>query len=370
MLDIKFIADNTDWVKKSLSRKGFEPEKVDELLKTFYEMNKLKTSSQALAEEKNKLSNSIKSASAEDRPAIIAKSKQVGEQFKTEQEQLAQIEAKFNDMMLRMPNYPSAESPDGPDDSANVVRRKVGEVPHFDFTPRDHVELMELNDWSEMERIAKVSGSRTYAIKNDLAQLELAIHMLVMDKLRAHGFTLITVPALSKEKPLYNQGYLPFARDEIYYMPADDIYLSGTAELILNSLRADEMLTENELPILYAGFSPCFRREAGAAGKDTRGLVRVHQFFKTEQFVICKNDVNESEKWHKKLLEISEEVLQDLELPYQVLEVCTGDMGAPKFRRKIAIVKRTLAQTLPIGKLVARICVIAAMTAKCNFATP
>ncbi len=333
MLDIKFIADNTDWVKKSLSRKGFEPEKVDELLKTFYEMNKLKTSSQALAEEKNKLSNSIKSASAEDRPAIIAKSKQVGEQFKTEQEQLAQIEAKFNDMMLRMPNYPSAESPDGPDDSANVVRRKVGEVPHFDFTPRDHVELMELNDWSEMERIAKVSGSRTYAIKNDLAQLELAIHMMVMDKLRAHGFTLITVPALSKEKPLYNQGYLPFARDEIYYMPADDIYLSGTAELILNSLRADEMLTENELPILYAGFSPCFRREAGAAGKDTRGLVRVHQFFKTEQFVICKNDVNESEKWHKKLLEISEEVLQDLELPYQVLEVCTGDMGAPKYRQ-------------------------------------
>ena len=333
MLDIKFIADNTDWVKKSLSRKGFEPEKVDELLKTFYEMNKLKTSSQALAEEKNKLSNSIKSASAEDRPAIIAKSKQVGEQFKTEQEQLAQIEAKFNDMMLRMPNYPSAESPDGPNDSANVVRRKVGEVPHFDFTPRDHVELMELNDWSEMERIAKVSGSRTYAIKNDLAQLELAIHMLVMDKLRAHGFTLITVPALSKEKPLYNQGYLPFARDEIYYMPADDIYLSGTAELILNSLRADEMLTENELPILYAGFSPCFRREAGAAGKDTRGLVRVHQFFKTEQFVICKNDVNESEKWHKKLLEISEEVLQDLELPYQVLDVCTGDMGAPKYRQ-------------------------------------
>ena len=333
MLDIKFIADNTDWVKKSLSRKGFEPEKVDELLKVFYEMNKLKTSSQALAEEKNKLSNSIKSASAEERQAIIARSKEVGEQFKAEQEQLAQIEAEFNDMMLRMPNYPSAESPDGPDDSANVVRRKVGELPHFDFTPRDHIELMEINDWSEMERIAKVSGSRTYAIKNDLAQLEIAIHMLVMDKLRAHGFTLITVPALSKEKPLYNQGYLPFARDEIYYMPADDIYLSGTAELILNSLRADEMLTENELPILYAGFSPCFRREAGAAGKDTRGLVRVHQFFKTEQFVICKNDVNESEKWHKKLLEISEEVLQDLELPYQVLEVCTGDMGAPKYRQ-------------------------------------
>ena len=333
MLDIKFIADNTEWVKKSLGRKGFPAEKVDELLETYYSLNKLKTSSQALAEEKNKLSNSIKSASNEERPAIIAKSKAIGEEFKAEQEKLAALQVQFDDMILRMPNYPSEDSPDGPDDSYNVVRRRVGEIPHFDFTPRDHVELMEINDWSEMERIAKVSGSRTYAIKNDLAQLELAIHMLVMDKLRAAGFTLLTVPAISKEKPLYNQGYLPFARDEIYYMPADDLYLSGTAELILNSLRADELLTEADLPVLYAGFSPCFRREAGAAGKDTRGLVSVHQFFKTEQFVICKNDLAESEKWHQILLKNSEEILQDLELPYQVLEVCTGDMGAPKYRQ-------------------------------------
>ena len=333
MLDIKYITENPDEVKKSLARKGFAAEKVDELINAYYEMNKLKTSSQALAEEKNKLSNSIKSASNEERPTIIAKSKAIGEEFKKQQEELQKLQTDFEDMMLRMPNYPSAESPDGPDDSANIVRRKVGEIPQFSFVPKDHVELMEINDWSEMERIAKVSGSRTYAIKNDLAQLELAIHMLVMDKLRANGFTLITVPAISKEKPLYNQGYLPFARDEIYYMPADDLYLSGTAELILNSLRADEVLTEAELPILYAGFSPCFRREAGAAGKDTRGLVRVHQFFKTEQFVICKNDIRESEKWHQKLLQISEEILQDLELPYQVLEVCTGDMGAPKYRQ-------------------------------------
>lgn len=333
MLDIKFIAENTEWVKNSLKRKAFPAEKIDELLNLYYEMNKLKTSSQALAEEKNKLSNSIKSASSEERPQIIAKSKSVGEQFKQEQEKLTEIQAKYDDLMLRMPNYPSEDSPDGEDDSFNVVARKVGELPNFDFEPKDHIELMEINDWSEMERIANVSGSRTYAIKDDLAQLEIAIHMLVMDKLRQHGFTLITVPAISKEKPLYNQGYLPFARDEIYYMPADDVYLSGTAELILNSLHADELLSESNLPILYAGFSPCFRREAGAAGKDTRGLVRVHQFFKTEQFVICKNDITESEKWHKKLLQISEEVLQDLELPYQVLEVCTGDMGAPKYRQ-------------------------------------
>ena len=335
MLDIKYIAEHPEEIKSGMAKKGYTKEMldVDALMALYKDIAALKTSSQALSEEKNKLSNSIKTASAEERPAIIAKSKSIGEELKVEQEKLAVEQAKYDDMMLRMPNMPSPESPVGKDDSENVVRRKVGTPRTFDFTPRDHVELMELNDWSELERITKVCGSRTYAIKNELARLELAIHMLVIDKLAANGFTVINVPSLSKEKPLYGQGYLPFSRDEIYYMPQDDVYLSGTAELILNSLRADELLNENELPILYAGFSPCFRREAGAAGKDTRGLTRVHQFMKTEQFVICKNDIAESEKWHQKLLAISEEVLQDLELPYQVLEVCTGDMGAPKYRQ-------------------------------------
>ena len=334
MLDIKYIIENKELVQEGLNKKGYANIiNLDDLISLHSSITKLKTSSQAKAEEKNKLSNSIKSASAEERPAIIAKSKELGEALKQELEELDAEQKKYDEIMLRMPNMPSPDCPVGPDESGNVVIRKVGEIPQFNFKPRDHVELMELNDWGEMERIAKVSGSRTYAIKNELSRLELAMHMMVLDKLRDNGFTVITVPSISKERPLYGQGYLPFSRDEIYYMPADDIYLSGTAELILNSLRADEILTENELPILYAGFSPCFRREAGAAGKDTRGLVRVHQFMKTEQFVICKNDLNESEKWHQKLLAISEEVLQDLELPYQVLDICTGDMGAPKYRQ-------------------------------------
>ena len=335
MFDIKYIMENPAEIKEGLAKKGYTQQDIDidALIALYKDIAKLKTSSQALSEEKNKLSNSIKSASAEERPNIIAKSKSIGEELKVELEKLDAEQKKYDEIMWRMPNMPSADCPVGPDESGNKVIRKVGEIPHFNFKPRDHVELMEINDWSELERITKVSGSRTYAIKNDLAQLELALHMMVLDKLRAHGFTVIIVPALSKEKPLYGQGYLPFSRDEIYYMPADDIYLSGTAELILNSLRADEIIPENELPILYAGFSPCFRREAGAAGKDTRGLVRVHQFMKTEQFVICKNDIRESEKWHQTLLKISEEVLQDLELPYQVLDICTGDMGAPKYRQ-------------------------------------
>ncbi len=333
MLDIKFVVENTEWVKKSLAKKGFPEEKIDELVIAYQNLNKLKTSSQAKSEEKNKLSNAIKSASAEERPSIIAKSKAIGEEIKQEQILLDEAQAKFDDLMWRMPNYPSETCPVGPDDSGNVVIKKHGEPRKFNFTPRDQIELCELNEWTDMERIAKVSGARTYALKNDLAQLELALHMMVLDKLRTYGFTVVSVPSISKEKPLYGQGYLPFSSDEIYHMPADNIYLSGTAELILNSLHADELLSENDLPIMYAGFSPCFRREAGAAGKDTKGLIRVHQFMKTEQFIICKGDLEESEKWHKKLLNISEEILQDLEIPYQVLDVCTGDMGAPKYRQ-------------------------------------
>lgn len=333
MLDIKFIIENKQLVREGLDKKGYTDIDLDNLISLHSGITKLKTSSQALAEEKNKLSNSIKSASPEDRPAIIAKSKALGEELKKEQDELAAEQEKFDNIMLRMPNLPSPQTPVGPDESGNVVIRKVGELPHFDFKPRDHMELLDINDWDEMERITKVCGARTYAIKNELSRLELAIHMMVLDKLAANGFTTITVPSLAKQKPLYGMGYLPFSGDEIYYMPSDDLYLSGTAELVLNSLRADEILSENDLPVLYAGFSPCFRREAGAAGKDTRGLVRVHQFLKTEQFVICKNDINESEKWHQKLLQLSEEVLQDLELPYQVLEICTGDMGAPKYRQ-------------------------------------
>ena len=333
MLDIKFIIENKQLVRDGLDKKGYKNIDLDNLISLHLDINKLKTSSQALAEEKNRLSNSIKSATPDERPQIIAKSKELGEQLKAEQEELASLQNKFDDVMLRMPNLPSPQTPVAEDESGNVVIRKVGDLPKFDFTPRDHIELMEINDWGEMERITKVSGARTYAIKNELSRLEIAIHTMVLDKLTEHGFTTITVPSIAKQKPLYGMGYLPFAGDEIYYMPADDLYLSGTAELVLNSLHADEILSENDLPILYAGFSPCFRREAGAAGKDTRGLVRVHQFMKTEQFVICKNDINESEKWHQKLLAISEEVLQDLELPYQVLDICTGDMGAPKYRQ-------------------------------------
>ena len=324
MLDIKFIIENQKLVEEGIAKKGLSVD-IPALIALHLDINKLKTSSQALAEEKNRLSNSIKSASAEERPAIIAKSKALGEELKVELEKLAVEQKKFDDIMWRMPNLPSPESPVGADDSENVVRRRVGEPTKFDFTPRDHVELMELNGWSEMERITKVCGSRTYAITGELARLELAIHLLVMDKLAENGFRVITVPSLSKEKPLYGQGYLPFARDEIYYMPEDDLYLSGTAELILNSLRADEIIPENELPILYAGFSPCFRREAGSYGKDVRGLNRLHQFDKVE--IVQLSLPEASYEALDGMVAHVESIVRSLGLPYRILRLCGGDMS-------------------------------------------
>ncbi len=332
MLDIKFIIENKAEVIDGLNKKKVNID-VEGIIAKHAEITKLKTSAQEHATNKNAISNSIKSASAQERPALIAQSKEIGEQLKQEEEKLIALQKDFDLQMLKMPNLPSKDAPVADDEDGNVVIKKVGEPTAFDFNPLDHVELMEKNGWSELERVTKVCGSRTYAITDELARLELAIHMFVLDKLADNGFKVINVPSISKEKALYGMGYLPFSQDEIYHMPSDDIYLAGTAELVLNSLHADEILSENDLPILYAGFSPCFRREAGAAGKDTRGLTRVHQFMKTEQFVICQNDLQESEKWHKKLLQLSEEVVADLEMPYQVLDICTGDMGAPKYRQ-------------------------------------
>ena len=210
MLDIKFIIDNKDLVKEGLQKKGYTEENIniDNLINLHLEINKLKTSSQSLAEEKNRLSNSIKSASPETRPGIIAQSKALGEELKQQQENLQTLQEKFDNIMWRMPNLPSPQSPVAEDEEGNIVIRTHGTPTKFDFTPLDHVELMEKNDWSELERITKVSGSRTYAIKNELSRLELAMHMLVLDKLASHGFTTITVPSISKESGFVSDGVI------------------------------------------------------------------------------------------------------------------------------------------------------------------
>ena len=331
MLDIKFIRENSDIVKNACKLKNINLD-IDQLLSLDKELVGLKTEEQNLLAQKNALTAKIPKASAEERPTLIAESKATDEKAKAVKPRIDELEVELKNLLYITPQIPSPKAPIGKDDSDNVEVKKHGVLPKFDFTPLDHVALLEKNNWADFERIAKVSGSRSYSLRNEMVLVEMAMHRLAMDKLMAKGFNLVSVPAFAREEALYGTGHFPAGRDQAYFIPEHNLYLAGTAEVQINSLHANEILKESDLPMLYAGYSPCFRSEAGSYGRDVRGLIRVHQFMKVEQFIICKNDPAESEKWHQILLETSEEIVQDLELPYRIVECCTGDMGTGKVR--------------------------------------
>ncbi len=331
MLDIKFIRENPQLIKKTIEQKNIDID-LDLMLKLDREILSLNQKLQDLREEKNSITSLIPNLKDDAKKEAITKSKEISDKIKIYESELSSKQPDFNDMMWRIPNIPANDVPIGKDDSENVVLRKEGVIPQFDFEPRDHYDILEMNDWADFKRVAQVCGSRSYTLKGAASRLEIALHMFLMDKLTEKGFTMITVPSMVKEEALYGTGHFPTGRDDVYYLPKENLYLSGTAEIVLTSLHSGEILEESQLPILYAGYSPCFRSEAGSAGKDVRGLIRVHQFMKVEQYVICKADLIESEKWYDTLLATAEEVLKDLELPYQVIACCTGDMGAGKYK--------------------------------------
>lgn len=331
MLDIKFIRENSDIVKKACQLKNISLN-IDLLLSHDKDLTTLKTEEQGFLTQKNSLTAKIPKASAEERSQLIAQSKALDESVKGLKVKIEETSESLKSLLYLVPQIPSEKAPVGKDDNDNVEIKKFGTIPKFDFTPLDHVQLLEKHQWADFERIAKVSGSRSYSLKNEMVLVEMAMHKMAMEKLMAKGFNLVSVPALAREEALFGTGHFPTGRDQAYFLAEDNLYLTGTAEVQINSLHAGEILKESELPILYAGYSPCFRREAGSYGRDVRGLIRVHQFMKVEQFIICKNDPLESEKWHQKLLETSEEIVQDLELPYRIVECCTGDMGTGKVR--------------------------------------
>lgn len=330
MLDIKFIRENPDIVKKAVTEKCLNLD-IDALLNLDKKVTSLKTAVQAQQEEKNKLTNEIKGANNETRPALVAKSKECGAQIDSLMAELKPLEEELKLMMLFTPTIPKEGTPIGKTDAENVVKYQVGKRPEFDFEPKDHVEILESKNLLETNRITKICGTRMVGLKGVMVRYELALHQYVLDKLASKGFTPISVPVLVDERAMEDMGQFPFDKDMVYKVPEDKQYMIGTAEVVLNALHRDEMLNEADLPIMYAGFSPCLRREAGAAGKDTRGLIRVHQFYKTEQYVLCKNDVAETQRIFDFLLKNTEEILQDLEVPYQVITPCTGDMGVGKY---------------------------------------
>jgi seryl-tRNA synthetase len=331
MLDLKQIRENPDAVRRAIVDKRVSLD-LDALLAADQQALALTRQLQELQEKRNQNAKSIPKAGAEERPALIAEGRRVGDEIAALKPAIDAAEAALRELLLLVPNIPAESAPRGASDADNVVVKVVGEPTRFDFTPLDHVQLIEKNGWAELARIGKVAGSRSYALKGDGVLLEQSVLRFALDRLVERGFTPMSVPAFASEAAFVGTGHFPGGRDQVYRIELDDKYLTGTSEVTLNALHSGEILNEADLPIRYAGISACFRREAGSAGKDVRGLIRVHQFNKVEQYVMCKNDPEESERWHKTLLEVSESILVDFGLPYRVVECCTGDMGLGKFK--------------------------------------
>ena len=331
MLAMDFIKANRTTVEKAIRDKGVDLD-LDALLALDGETRSLKTEIDTLRAERNAISAQFPKAASEEKAELGRKAKEAGARASEIETRLADKEAALKALMLKLPGIPFEGAPVGPDESFNTVVRKEGTVPQFGFEPLDHVALIEKNDWADLSRITQVSGSRTYCLKGRLALLEMKLMAWALEKIAAADFTPITVPAIAREQAFLNQGQFPGHKEETYELPNDDVWLAGTAEVALTSLHSGEIIEGDRLPILYAGYSPCFRREAGSAGKDVRGLLRVHQFVKVEQYVICEADNAQSAEFHARLLALAESLLTDLEIPYQVIETSTGDMGLGKYR--------------------------------------
>ena len=330
MLDRRFIRDNPEAVKAAVRVKGIDLD-VDELLSLDRSSRELQRELDEAQTRRKAFAKEFAKADEATRAKLKAEHEEQNQHLRGVRDQLAKVNDELQALLLRTPMIPWTGSPVGPED-ANVTIKVWGEKPVFDFEPKDHVELLENRGWAEFARARKVAGERAYALTGDMVLLERALLSYALDHLIATGSTVISVPSLVREEALIGTGQFPMHREETYALPADDLYLAGTAEVALVGLRSGEILDAKALPIRYAGISPCFRREAGSAGRDVRGLLRVHQFEKVEQFVICAADDEESDRWHAELLGAAEHLLQGLGLHHQVVEIATGDMGAGKYR--------------------------------------
>lgn len=335
MLDIQFIRDNQEQVKQAAVAKNLNPNVVDEVLRLDQERRVLITQGQELRTKRNSLNEELKK---ERKPELMEQSKKLKRELENIDPQLKQIEGAFESLMLQVPNVPLLDVPVGKDATGNVVVREVGTKPTFDFKVKDHIELGLSLDLIDLDRGSKVAGYRGYYLKNQAVMLQMGLMRYALDKLVVKGFTPMIPPIIDRKEAFINTGHFPWGETEAYALrPNPDeetnFYLAGTAEVPLVSYHAGEILNEKELPIMYAGFSPCYRREIGSYGKDTKGIYRVHEFMKIEQVILCANDMEESRRQHEQLLRNAEEMLQELGLSYRVMLMCTGDMGEPQMKK-------------------------------------
>ncbi|MGE0374214.1 MAG: serine--tRNA ligase [Planctomycetaceae bacterium] len=332
MLDLQFLCDNRDAVEANCRNRGVACD-VARIVDLRNQRGELISAGDAIRREQNEIAAIIPKASQEERPALIERGKLLKSQVAENESTLKQIEADLKAELSRVPNMTHSDAPVGGEE-AYVTLREVGEKPAFDFKPKDHVELMHALDLLDLEAGAKVAGHGFYYLKNEAVLLELALIQYTVQKLRSKGFTLFTTPDLARDEVLEGIGFNPRGPEaQIYSVEGTDLSLVATAEITLGGLLKDEIVDFDRLPLKFAGLSHCFRTEAGAHGKATRGIYRVHQFTKVEMFGFTAPDVAASDAMHQEIVGIEEEIFQGLGIPYRVIDTPTGDLGGPAYRK-------------------------------------
>jgi len=327
MLDPKLLKENPQAVRDMLGRRNMTDFPLDELIGLDKSRRELITKTQELRKKKNVLSEAVanKKKSKQDASSELAQMKEVSAGLGQTESEMTQAEGKFRELLMVLPNMLHESVPAGKDESANVMVRQSGSPRKFDFTPKDHVDIAAALDLVDLERAAKVSGARFYFLKNELVKMNHALVQFALDFLSQHGYSPVQPPYMIRKEPMSGAVILGDFQDVIYKIEGEDLYMIGTSEHAIASMHMDEIMDGKKLPIKYAGFSPCFRKEAGAHGKDMKGIFRVHQFEKVEQFVYCRPE--DSWKEHEKMLALSEEFFNKLGIPYRVMLLSSGDTG-------------------------------------------
>jgi seryl-tRNA synthetase len=331
-LDLRRIREDPEPARAALARRG-AADALDRLLELDARRRELLPEVESRRAAQNEASDEIaaRKRAGEDADDVIARMREVAAEVKRLEAELTEVESARDELAATLPNLPDPDAPEGETDEDAVVLREVGERPEFDFALRDHLDLGVAHGWIEMEKAAAASGSRFAYLLGDLVLVELALVRFAVDVIRGEGFLPVVPPVLVREPALYGTGIFPGEREMIYEIPQDELFLVGTSEVSLAALHADEILDAGELPRRYGGISTCFRREAGAAGKDTRGIFRVHQFDKVEMFSFVLPQDSKTE--HERLLAIQERILTALEIPYRVVDIPVGDLGASAARK-------------------------------------
>jgi seryl-tRNA synthetase len=330
MLDIKLIRENPEEIKRKIARKGTDPKLIDELIMIDRNRRRLQGDIERAQKELNAVSKDIAQLHGQQKIDAINNASVYSERVRKIKPELEHADKEYFELSYKLPNPPLDDVIDGKSDKDNTVNRKVGEPTKFDFEPLDHVDLGAKLDLIDIERASKISGSRFYFLKNELVILEFALVQYILKLLVKEGFIPMIPPILLNRKAVEGAGYLPGGEDEIY-VTQDDTYLAGTSEQPLAGYHQGEIIDIQALPLRYAGFSSCFRREAGSYGKDVRGILRAHQFDKVEMFSYVKPE--DSAKEHDYLVSLEEKIMQSLNIPYQIVNICAGDLGAPAVKK-------------------------------------